>query len=72
MSRVILKGSSCPITVKNVESEILHAKFPNSINNIKGITFYENYITFTNNYGREMFVPLSSVQHIEFIKEVVE
>lgn len=72
MSWVMLKGSSDPIRVKNVEPEILHAKFPNSINTIKGITFYENHITFTNNYGCEMFVPLSSVHHIEFVEELEE
>lgn len=73
MTYVMLKESGGrPLKAKDVEPEILGAKFPNPINTIGGIVFYDNHITFTNEYGTEVFVPLSSVLHIDFEKEVEE
>lgn len=67
MTYVMLKESGGkPIKVKDVEPTILGSKFPNRINTIDGVTFYDNYITFTNEYEKEMFVPMNSVLHIDF------
>lgn len=58
------------IKVKNIEPDILGSKFPESLNVINGITFYENYITFTDEYNDELFVPMNSVLYIDFKKEL--
>ena len=75
MTYVMLRESGGkPIKVKIVEPTILGSRFPNPINTIDGVTFYDNYITFTNEYEKEMFVPMNSVLHIDFdqVKESEE
>ncbi len=57
-----------PIKVKNVEPTILGSKFPNRINTIDGVTFYDNYITFTDEFEKEVFVPMNSILHIDFVE----
>lgn len=69
MTYVMLRESGGrPIKVKNVEPTILGSKFPNRINTIDGVTFYDNYITFTDEFEKEVFVPMNSILHIDFVE----
>ena len=69
MTYVMLRESGGrPIKVKNVEPTILGSKFPNRINTIDGVTFYDSHITFTDEFENEVFVPMNSILHIDFVK----